>query len=294
MNTKSLEYFIKVVEKGCFTKAAEELFISQSAISQQIKSLEEELGYPLMIRNKKGFELTQAGKYIFLEGKNILNNIKEVSNHAAFISNNQNQGLRIGYVVNFGYHEIKKALMQFSEKYPEVKLSVKGGTHEVVSLSNLNDITDILIGDQRKKFSDKYNNIELGNLYYTIRVSNSSSLSHKNEIKTNDLKGYSCILICTKEEAIKEIEFTKTTFGFDGDYIFANSLTEANIMVAANIGFLPTASKVREKMSDDSITSIPFIKDNEVMKTKLYGYYKKSFDETLYEKLIVVLKEVMK
>ena len=60
MNTKSLEYFIKVVENGSFTKAAEELFISQSAISQQIKSLEEELGYPLMIRNKKGFELTQA------------------------------------------------------------------------------------------------------------------------------------------------------------------------------------------------------------------------------------------
>lgn len=45
-----------------FTKAAEESFISQSAISQQIKASEEELGFSLMDRNKKGFTLTQAGR----------------------------------------------------------------------------------------------------------------------------------------------------------------------------------------------------------------------------------------
>lgn len=64
MNIRNLEYFIKVVDTNSFTKAAEELFISQSAISQQIKALEDELGFPLMIRNRKGFELTQAGKYL--------------------------------------------------------------------------------------------------------------------------------------------------------------------------------------------------------------------------------------
>ena len=53
MNTKNLEYFIKVVDAGSFTKAAEESFISQSAISQSVKSLENELGYNLMMREKK-------------------------------------------------------------------------------------------------------------------------------------------------------------------------------------------------------------------------------------------------
>lgn len=65
MNTKSLEYFIKVVDTNSFTKASKELFISQSAISQKIKSLEEELEYNLLIRNQKGIELTPAGKTWF-------------------------------------------------------------------------------------------------------------------------------------------------------------------------------------------------------------------------------------
>lgn len=294
MNTKNLEYFIKVVDTGSFTKAADELYISQSAISQQIKSLEDEFGIKLMIRNKKGFELTPAGKYVYLEGKNIINNIKDVFNHAGFISKSQNQSLRIGYVVNYGYQELKKALMIFNKRYPEINLSVRGGTHDVVSSNNINDLTDILIGDQRNTFSDSFNNIELGDLYYTVRVSNSSSLSNKNDVTIKDLKGYKCIVIANRDEAPKEIEFLKTTLEFNGDYIFASSLTEANLMVAANIGFLPSASKINEKQDDGSITSLPLLKNNTIMKTKLYGYYKKSFDDSLYEKIILVLKDVLK
>ncbi len=150
MNTKSLEYFIKIVETGSFTKASKELFISQSAISQQIKSLEDELGFSLMIRNKKSFELTEAGKYIYLEEKNILNNIKNTATHALYIADNKNQILRVGYVVNYAYHEIKKALMIFSSKHPEIKITIKGGVHDTMSTNSINDIVDILIGDQRK------------------------------------------------------------------------------------------------------------------------------------------------
>ena len=64
MLLKQLKYFISIVEKGNFTEAAEENYISQSAISQQIQSLESELGYKLLIREKRTFNLTPAGKYI--------------------------------------------------------------------------------------------------------------------------------------------------------------------------------------------------------------------------------------
>ncbi len=52
MLLKQLEYFISVVEHNSFTQAAYEHYVSQSAISQQIKSLEASLGVPLMIREK--------------------------------------------------------------------------------------------------------------------------------------------------------------------------------------------------------------------------------------------------
>ena len=219
MNLKSLEYFIKVVDTNSFTKAAEESFISQSAISQQIKSLEDELGFSLLNRSKKGFTLTEAGKYIFKEGKNIINNVKEIENHASFISKNTNQELKIGHVMGYGYEELKKSLMIFSSKYPEIKLSIKDGTHDTISTCNINDVTDIMIGDQRKTLSDIFNNVYLGDLYYSIKISSSSNLSTKNNITISELKGYSCIVIASREEMSKEIEFMKTTLEFNGEFL---------------------------------------------------------------------------
>lgn len=294
MNIRSLEYFIKVVDKNSFTKAAEESFISQSAISQQIKALEDELGFPLMVRNKKGFTLTEAGKYIYLEGKNIINNIEEVERHASFISKNSNAELKIGHVANYGYHEMKKALMIFSKNYPEIRLSVKDGTHDTVSANNINDVTDIMIGDQRKALSDVFNNVYLGDLYYSIKVSNASNLSYKNNIQIEELNGYACIVIASREEMPKEVEFMKTVLKFDGEFLCASTLTEAYLMVAANLGFLPVASKLKEKTDDGSITSLPLMTNGEVLKAKMYAFYKKSFDESVYKNFTDVLKEVIK
>ncbi|MGI6255058.1 MAG: LysR family transcriptional regulator [Acutalibacter sp.] len=50
MELRQIHYFLEVVERSCFTKAAEACFISQSAISQQIKASEEEVGVPLLVR----------------------------------------------------------------------------------------------------------------------------------------------------------------------------------------------------------------------------------------------------
>lgn len=290
MNIRNLEYFIKVVDTNSFTKAAEELFISQSAISQQIKALEDELGFPLIIRNRKGFELTQAGKYLYIEGKNIIANIKEIENHATYISKNNNKELKIGHVVNYGYQELKKALRIFSAKYPEIKISIKDGTHDTISANNINDVTD---GDQRKAFSDRLNNVYIGDLYYSIKISNANNLSTKKALTINDLKDQNCIVIASREEFAKEIEFMKTKLGFDGDCIYATTLTEANLMVAANIGFLPVASKQKEKIDDGSIATIPLLKNNTILKSELYGFYKKLSDEFTCQKLIEIIKDVM-
>lgn len=63
------------------------------------------------------------------------------------------------------------------------------------------------------------------------------------------------------------------------------TLTEAELMVSAGIGFLPVASKVKEKTDDGSITSLPFIKNEEILK---------SFDKSIYEKLTSIIKNVIR
>ena len=112
MLLKQLKYFISIIEKGNFTEAAEENYISQSAISQQIQSLENELGYKLLIREKRTFTLTPAGKYIYNQSKNILENIENMQEKAKFIASNNNYSIKIGYLKNYTGNELQRAIVE--------------------------------------------------------------------------------------------------------------------------------------------------------------------------------------
>lgn len=72
MLLRQIEYFVTVVDTGSFTEAAEECFISQSAISQQILSLEKELGVQLLVRSTRRFTLTEPGNIYTATAKNCL------------------------------------------------------------------------------------------------------------------------------------------------------------------------------------------------------------------------------
>lgn len=77
MQMNKLIYFISVADNLNFTKAAKECYLAQSAISQQINSLEQELGFQLFTRTSKNVELTEAGK-VFYDG--VKNVVKEYKN----------------------------------------------------------------------------------------------------------------------------------------------------------------------------------------------------------------------
>jgi DNA-binding transcriptional LysR family regulator len=63
MLLKQMQYFVSIVEENSFTEAAEKNFISQSAISQAMNSLEDDLGVKLIERKNRSFQITTAGDY---------------------------------------------------------------------------------------------------------------------------------------------------------------------------------------------------------------------------------------
>ena len=77
MNLKQLEYFVSVAETLNFTRAARKCFISQTAMTQQIRALEESIGVLLFIRDKHHVELTPAGRVFMYEAKAILSRSEE-------------------------------------------------------------------------------------------------------------------------------------------------------------------------------------------------------------------------
>lgn len=72
MLLRQMKYFIAVVDCNSFTEAAEQMFISQSAISQQIQALEKELGVELIQRENRRFHLTAAGEYFYRHSRGLL------------------------------------------------------------------------------------------------------------------------------------------------------------------------------------------------------------------------------
>mgnify|MGYP000273188610 CR=1 FL=1 len=81
MNTRQVEYFLAVAEELNFTRAAERLFVSQTAVTQQIKALEEQLGVKLFERTKKKVVLTPAGMIFQGESRELLQHFKENFEH---------------------------------------------------------------------------------------------------------------------------------------------------------------------------------------------------------------------
>lgn len=95
---KQLKYFQSVVRLGSFSAAAEENFISQSAISQQVQSLERELGFALLVRKNRSFSLTPAGEYFYRKSLLLTADCDRMCAEAVKIAKGEAANLKIGYL----------------------------------------------------------------------------------------------------------------------------------------------------------------------------------------------------
>ena len=96
MLLRQMKYFAAVVDCASFTEAAARCFISQSAISQQIQSLERELGVELLDRRNRRFELTAAGEYFYSRCKVILSQADDAVRETKRLGADSELQLRIG------------------------------------------------------------------------------------------------------------------------------------------------------------------------------------------------------
>lgn len=130
MLLRQMKYFVSVVECNSFTEAAEQCYISQSAISQQIQALEKELGVQLIHRENRKFSLTPAGEYFYGRSKDIIEDIENLRWETIRIGQDDELRLRIGYLRSYSGQELHQAVAEFSQLYPEVSISIVNGTHE--------------------------------------------------------------------------------------------------------------------------------------------------------------------
>jgi len=117
-----IEVFVKVVETGSFTAAADALRLSPSAISKIIARIEARLGLPLAIRSTRKLRLTVEGEDYFARGKQILQDISSLERGVRESAGQIGGTLRVSCNVPFGIHRIAPLVAGFLETYPDIVL----------------------------------------------------------------------------------------------------------------------------------------------------------------------------
>ena len=124
MDWDKLKIFYSVAEAGSFTKATINLNLSQSAISRQILSLENELKTKLFERHARGLSLTDNGEYLFKTAHEVISKLKEVESAFTEKKNKPNGKLTVTTVVSFGTTWLTPRIQEFMKLYPEVEIEL--------------------------------------------------------------------------------------------------------------------------------------------------------------------------
>ena len=144
MNLNQLRYFVSVAENGSFTKAAMQHFISQTAITQQIHALEENIGAKLLDRNSRPVSLTPAGKVFLKEAREILGKMDTALLRTREATTGLEGELRLGYTKGYEHSDLPKHLRSFHQEYPNVLLSCYRCDTDMLAAGLVNGDYDII------------------------------------------------------------------------------------------------------------------------------------------------------
>lgn len=132
---KHLQLFITVAEKQSFSRAAEEHYMTQPAVSQYIRALEDSIGMRLLERSNKYVRLNKAGEIVYHYGKEILGLYTTMQTIVDDLTNKANGPLTIGASYTFGEYVLPKIIADLKARYPDIEPTVIiGNTAKIADL----------------------------------------------------------------------------------------------------------------------------------------------------------------
>lgn len=276
MLLRQIKYFVTVVDTGSFTEAAEECFISQSAISQQILSLEKELGVQLLQRSTRRFTLTEAGKFLYSHGKRLLGETEKLKRGTIAAATKQQGALNVCYINSFDDERLYQAVSRFKQQNAGVRFNISCGTHDEIAALLRDGKTDVAFNLQRHIVSEEYKQVPVVSLPCFIEVSSVYGGFEGGRAGLKDLEQIPCILVADEKQREQEKDFYTQVLGFNGSFVFARSVEEARIMAAAGNGFLLAESVAPDLKTKEGIRILPLYQGGKQAQKKYYLFWKKS------------------
>ena len=195
VSIQRLPVFLSAAEHLNFTRAAEEQCISQTAVSQQIKLLEQELGYALFVRGKRGVSLTPAGEVFYRQCRQLMIRYNGAAAQGKKVALGNATDLRIGYAGAYELWTIVSQIRKYHRQHPEAEIEFQLGSNQSLLGALAEGQLDmaVLSGfgvelgkelDSRVTLSDPC----------MVMISASHPLAAKKEIHPRELKGMPIVL----------------------------------------------------------------------------------------------------
>lgn len=265
MTTTQLKYFIAAATLQSFTKAAEQFFITQTAMTQQIRALEKSVGCPLFDRTTRPISLTPAGDSFLRDAKAILERMEASIVRAREANTGLCGTIRIGYVRGYERSSLSEILRAFHNSYPNVLLSLYRNTTDALSTALVNQELDLIVTWDSTNLAaeDTVGSLILEEARLVAALYPGHSLSGRRSILRKDLKGEKLLYMSPSDSPDSYGDGVVMNLyheaGFVPEIVFRSSDIESIlIMVAAEEGIsvLPDYS-TRKLTNADNLVFIP-------------------------------------
>lgn len=196
MYNKQLDVFIKAAELGSFSRAAEALFITPSAVIQQVNGLEERLGVKLFERSRRGIALTNAGSHLLLEGKELIARSNRLISELRAIGEGGNKQITLGVSLLHRSRLVYELWSKFLGVEKDYRLNVINLQFTNRNASTFMQDAEIIEGlDDGEMWQSRWRFLPLGRVPLACAVPKGHPLAEKARLTVADLKGCTVITI---------------------------------------------------------------------------------------------------
>lgn len=145
LNLSQLQTFVTVAAEGSMTAAADKLFLTQPAVSQQMKNLEDDLGVELIVRGSKQIKMTAQGEILYEHAKKILSLAQMAEVSIKSVGAQLRGELRIGTLNSIGLHLMSPVVSRLLKFNPDFKISVNYAKGDALVQSYKKSELDVLV-----------------------------------------------------------------------------------------------------------------------------------------------------
>jgi LysR family transcriptional regulator for metE and metH len=241
MEIRHLKLVKAVVDSGSLAKAIEELHLTPSALSHQLKELESLLGTRIFLRQNKKMILTSAGQTLYEAGKDILDKMNSTESLIKSMVYGETGEIRISAECYSGYHWLPRVLKQFHRLYPNIELTiVTQATDSPLKKMLANKLDVAIVSDQMKDSNISY--MELFQDELIMVVSDDHGWAEKKFVVAEDFAAEHLFIHSFPLESVTIHNLLLGPANISPRKITAIPLTEASIeMTKANLGVMSMA-----------------------------------------------------